>query len=304
VSKRQQPVAAELIGCGSSEMSREYLPRENALMDSMTSIAIVAGRHCRVKQTRHGMMIYNIHDAFIGRSLDLYGEFSFDEVRLFAQLVKPGMTVVDVGANIGAHTLYLAQAVSADGTVWAFEPQRLVFQMLCANLALNEIGNVHALQVGVGSEPGRAHIPAVDFATSGNFGGIALQASGQDEVQIATIDSVKLSACHFIKIDVEGMEGDVIAGARETIGRFRPLLYVENDRRQNSALLIAQLWDLDYRLYWHTPPLFNPDNFYGNPHNAFPGILSLNMLCLPRQTSFTLSGFKEITDPTDWPFAD
>jgi hypothetical protein len=55
-------------------------------------------------------MMFHANDSYIGRSLDLYGEFSEGEIELFKQVVRPGMTVVDVGANIGAHTIYLSKA--------------------------------------------------------------------------------------------------------------------------------------------------------------------------------------------------
>lgn len=97
-----------------------------------------------------------------------------------------------------------------------------------------------------------------------------------------------MAACHFIKIDVEGMEGDVLAGAVETINRFRPALYVENDRKEKSTELIERLLGLDYRLYWHLPPLFNRKNFAGHEEDVFGQIVSVNMLCLPGRLRRTL----------------
>ena len=89
-------------------------------------------------------MLYNFHDLYIGRSLDLYGEYSEGEIDLFGQIVQPGQVVVEVGANIGAHTVFLAHRSGPAARVLAFEPQRIVFQTLCANLALNSITNVDA----------------------------------------------------------------------------------------------------------------------------------------------------------------
>ncbi|MFY9759294.1 MAG: FkbM family methyltransferase [Xanthobacteraceae bacterium] len=212
---------------------------------------LLANGSVRIKRTRHGLMAYNINDLFVGRSLDCYGEYSQGEIRLFAQLAAPGACVVDVGANIGALTLSLAQIVGPRGAVVAIEPQRAVYQLLCANLALNEIGNVRAIQAAAGTEAGQAFVPVTDHSKPGNFGGIELSSEGGERVDVLTVDSLQLPACQFIKIDVEGREQSVIAGATQTIARFRPALYVENDRRHQSADLIRQIREFGYTCYWH-----------------------------------------------------
>jgi FkbM family methyltransferase len=265
------------------------------------SAVLLANGSVRIKQTRHGLMSYNINDIFVGRSLDCYGEYSRGEVELFAQLAPPGGLVLDVGANIGALTLSLARFVGAQGAVVAFEPQRAVYQLLSANLALNEVNNVRAIHAAAGQKAGRTFVPIADHSKPGNFGGIELTDRGGEPVEIMTIDSLQLPACHFIKIDVEGQERSVIAGAAATIARFRPVLYVENDRRPQSPDLIRQLRDLDYACYWHLPPLYMPDNFYGNATNVFPGIVSIDMMCLPKGDGRTVEGMKPVTGPDDWP---
>lgn len=98
--------------------------------------------HVRLRSCRHGVMAWLAADPVIGRALDVYGEFAESENALMVRLVRPGDTVVDVGGNIGTVTLALAERVGAGGQVHVFEPQRLVFQLLCANLALNGITNV------------------------------------------------------------------------------------------------------------------------------------------------------------------
>ncbi len=113
----------------------------------------------RLKTCRHGTMLFNFNDIYIGRSLDLYGEWTEGEVELFQQLIYPGNHVVEAGANVGAHTLFLANAVGPTGHVLAVEPQRLVFQTLCANLALNDIPNVDARQLALGSRQGTTMVP-------------------------------------------------------------------------------------------------------------------------------------------------
>jgi FkbM family methyltransferase len=263
---------------------------------------LLANGNLRIKSTRHGLMAYNIHDIYVGRSLDCYGEYSRGETALFAQLAGAGSIAVDVGANIGALTVPLARIVGPEGFVVAMEPQRAVYQLLCANLALNEIGNVQAIHAAVGRAPGRAFVPVLDQAKAINFGAAEVTGAGGEPVSMISIDSLQLPACHLIKIDVEGQEQSVIAGAATTIARFRPTLYVENDRRHHSADLIRQIQYLDYVPYWHLPPLYSPDNFYGNTTNVFPGIVSIDMLCLPRGDGRKVDGFRPVTGPDDWPF--
>ena len=88
----------------------------------------------------------------------------------------------------------------------------------------------------------------------------------------------------FLKIDVEGFEQQVLMGARQTIARCRPFIYVENDRVEKSKALIECLWGLGYKLWFHMPTLFNPDNFAQNTQNQYGNIVSVNMLAVPLDT--------------------
>lgn len=255
-------------------------------------------QHMRVKRCRHGLMLYNSSDIYIGRSLDLYGEYSNGEADVFEHLLRPGMVALDVGANIGCHTLLMAHLVGPSGAVIAFEPQRVVYQNLCANISLNALTNVHAVNSAVGSVAGSAAIAEIDYAAEGNFGGVALNDSENGErVQIAIIDDLPMAHCHLIKIDVEGMELDVLQGASKTLAQHRPALYIENDRKDKSPDLIAHLLAAGYRPFWHRPPLYNPDNYFANHENAFAELISQNMFCLPREREFEVSGLVEITSP-------
>src|SRR5207249_4297202 len=74
-------------------------------------------------------------------------------------------------------------------------------------------------------------------------------------VPVVRVDDLQLRACHFFKLDVEGMERQALLGAADTVRRFRPLLYVEDDRQDRSAELRACIQGLGYELYVHTPPL-------------------------------------------------
>lgn len=262
----------------------------------------MSGSDTKTLQTRHGPMMALAGDRYITRSLELYGEFSPGESSLFAQLVKPGMTVVEVGANIGAHSVALARSCFP-GALFLFEPQQRVFQILCANLALNGIQNAVAYPEACSDAEGVVVVPALNYGVEGNFGALQVQAEGEGAVGLRTraapLDRLGLAACHLIKIDVEGHEAQVLRGAAETIARCRPLLYVENDRPDRQQEVISLIAAMGYRLYWHLPPLFAPDNFRGGQEDVFAGIVSVNMLCLPAEGGGAIKGVTPI-DPANW----
>lgn len=252
-------------------------------------------RFNEIIDSRYGALIFNKYDLYVGRSLALYKEFSEGEVVLFRQILTPGMVVLDIGANIGAHTLFFSQAVGETGQVHAFEPQRIVFQTLAGNMALNSVTNVFCHQEAVSDAQDILLVPRLDYAVANNFGGLALGAAAEGEPVLAVLlDDLGFPQVDFIKLDVEGMELQALRGANNLIQKCRPYLYVENDRPDRSAALIEHIAGLDYQMVWHRPPLFNPDNFAGNKENAFPGIYSLNMFCVPSEKKMNLHGFEKV----------
>jgi FkbM family methyltransferase len=250
---------------------------------------------------RGGLMLYNRNDIYIGAGLRKYGEFSGEETALFRIIVQPGTTVLDIGANIGAHTVDLSRLVGATGVVHAFEPQRLMFQLLCANVALNSCTNVFTHHAAVGAASDVLLVPSLDPDARHNYGGVSVLDVLQGEpVPVVTIDSLSLDVCQFIKIDVEGMETEALQGAAVTVGRFRPVLYVENDRQARSAELISLIQQYGYRLYWHFPPLYSAENFRSDNENIFGNTVSVNMICIPAEIpQSSLTNLREVSGPTD-----
>jgi len=259
----------------------------------------------RLVDGRHGRFLANPNDIYIGRAIVEYGEFSEIESTLILQFVPEGGTVIEVGANIGAHTVAIARTAGPRGRVHAYEPQPVIFQNLCANLALNNLTNVYAYNKGCGAERSRMTIPDINYAVEGNYGGIAIDAlpadlSGQ-AVDIEPLDELDLTRLDLLKIDAEGMETEILQGAAETVAEFTPILYVENDRVEKSEALITLIQSFGYRLWWHTPALFNPDNWAKNIYNPWPNIVSFNMLCIHQSRPTKITGSQEITEPTAHP---
>ena len=250
-------------------------------------------------ESRYGPMLYPPKDQYVGRSFKEYGEFSQGELDLFTHFIAAGAIVLDIGANIGAHTVPLAQLVGVNGVVVAFEPQPVLHKILCANLVLNSVPNALTYAMALGDCEGECLIPVLDYSQSNNFGGIGMDMVEEGEaVPLGKLDTFELERVDFIKLDVEGFESKVLEGAVDTIARCRPIMYIENDRPGKSAELIQRCFDMGYRLWWHTPPLFSPDNFKGNKENVFPRIVSINMLAIHKDMR-PIEGLKPVLTPED-----
>ena len=145
------------------------LPEASEAARAAAPPPLLRNGHLRIKRCRYGLMLFSANDVYIGRSLDLYGEFGESEVEVFRQLVRPGATVLDIGANIGAHTVALATIVGPQGRVVAIEPQRVIHQMLGANAALNALHHVGGVPGGAGPRRRPGPDPAARLCGRGQF---------------------------------------------------------------------------------------------------------------------------------------
>ena len=247
---------------------------------------------------RYGKMIYNKNDIYIGKSLSIYGEWSEPETFLFSQIVKSGNHVIEVGSNIGSHTIMLSKAVGENGKVYAFEPQRHTFQLLCANLALNEIFNVHAFNQAAGESNKLEKFPIIDPRHPNNFGASSFFERNfpSEEVNVITIDSINIKRLDFLKMDAEGYEMNILFGAKETISNQRPIIFTEylchhgGDRSKEIYNLIHPL---GYKIWYFITPLFNKDNYAGSQENIFNGMWSFDLICIPNEKG-TIEGLVEV----------
>jgi FkbM family methyltransferase len=257
-----------------------------------------------MKKCRYGYMMFNRLDEYIGQSLEQYGEYNGAEGDFLCGLLSPGQTVVEVGANIGTHTTALAKAVGETGKVIAFEPQPGVFQLLCANIAVNNYAQVATMPVAAGAKPRRSRMPRVDYSKPGNFGAVALN-NADDAGDIVTVgrfdDMLQIKSCRLLKVDAGGMELDPLQGGEELIKRHKPILYVENDRKEKSAALISFIMALGYAPYWHMPLLFRKNNFFENENYIFKRerIASINMVCAPPEMKVANMEKLKIDSPDD-----
>lgn len=254
-----------------------------------------------IKKCRYGLFAYNINDKIIGRSLEEYGEWTQPEMNALGSIIQPGDIVLDIGAYIGTHAVFFAQKVAPNGLVYAIEPQRFSFNLLCTNVALNNLLNVICLNKFATDTTKKIKVPLLDPDIEQNFGGLHIEELNQGEpVDTLIIDSLKLPRLRLIKIDVEDGEEKVLEGAKNTIKRCKPVLYVENNTVEGSDKIISQILKLDYRAFWHILDYFQPTNFFGNKINIFKNLQpEANMICFPKEANINLQGFVEVTGVHD-----
>lgn len=146
----------------------------------------------------------------------------------WSMFARPGDTVVDVGANVGDTTVPLARLVGRTGRVYALEPNPLAFDCLLHNVARADVAHqTIALPVGAGGTESYN----VPFCVSPNVGASFIAPGNEDNkgvrIHLITLDSLWLTRCSFLKVDVEGFESHVLDGAKETIARCRPVIQLE-----------------------------------------------------------------------------
>lgn len=215
-------------------------------------------------------------------------------------LIEDGAIVLDCGANVGKHTLNFARYVGDAGQVIAVEPNPETYRNLCDRVNANVNSHrITPMNLAVGAVDSRISFfantrrPALSSA-------IIAQAGPRDhleeiEVSCRSVDDVfsDIPRLDFVKIDVEGFEFEVFKGARETIEKFRPYVFYENNRQQGvnngnyeEDEFLGYFRELDYSVHaangmkldgnsWLAP---GPTNFFAFPREV--GVVALEALML------------------------
>lgn len=220
-----------------------------------------------VASTEHGTLIVNRNDENSNEQYGVYGlgynlletgSFFKGDIDLLKDLVrirkkriagKRPLSIIDCGANIGVHTVELARELADSGNVIAVEAQKHIFYALCGNVAINNCFNVDARNVAVGAEDGIIKIPFIDYGKKSSFGSLELKGSESNEdigqavnyesgyeVPLVRIDSLVPGPVDLIKIDVEGMEAEVVYGGKATLQKYHPVLFVEKIKSNLDGL--------------------------------------------------------------------
>lgn len=178
--------------------------------------------HAVSLRTRQGGFWFDAADQKLTPWIRTHATWEQDVGRLFAAVVRPGMTAVDVGANVGFHSATLSRLVGASGVVHAFEPMPDSLELLRANLWRHTCANVLVHPVAVVDAPGRVTLtPDPEGLSGSHLGaeGVVVDATTLD----AALDG---SRVHVMKIDVEGAEPLVLRGASAVIERSPGLIAI------------------------------------------------------------------------------
>ena len=174
------------------------------------------------------------------------GQF-FEQAALeyMAARLESGAVVIDVGANTGNHAVYFSLFCKASSVV-LFEPNPEAISALTETIAANGLTNVDSSYLGFGLGAGSGRF-AIDAPEGIALGSVSLTPDPAGEVEVKALDGLALPRADLIKIDVEDMELEVLAGAKETIRGTRPLLYVEV-MDNNLAVFLQFVEELDYKI--------------------------------------------------------
>ena len=169
------------------------------------------------------------------------------------ELIQPGMTILDVGANIGETSLMFSRLTGKNGQVFAFEPDPDTFAHLKEHLSINHVDNVNPIQFALGDVPGTFFLGHNANNTAGN----RISDEHGKEITVTTADQfvpgLHLAHIHFIKIDIEGFEVRMLKGAKDTIEKYKPVMFIEavNEfltlQGSSTAELLRLLESMNYK---------------------------------------------------------
>lgn len=175
------------------------------------------------------------------------GTYERAKQRMFADSVRPGAVVFDVGANVGFYTLIAARRSGVAGRVFAFEPLPRNVAFLRRHLQHNRLSNVDVIEAAVSDTAGTATFEVSESPSMGR-----LVASGQLQVPTVTLDQMVLDSelppPDVIKMDIEGGELRALEGARRILAGSRPLIFLATHGRGLRSDCCALLEDLGYHV--------------------------------------------------------
>ena len=176
------------------------------------------------------------------------GWYEIGKRQAFEAEICEGAVVYDIGANVGYYSLMAAVLTGSEGHVYAFEPLPRNLAYLNKHVALNKLEDkITVLDVAVSANNGEA---AFDLGASTSMGHLA--ESGEIKVRQVRLDDLltsgEIQPPDYMKIDVEGAEAEVLAGARTILEKYHPILFLDTHNREAHHATVALLIEMNYEL--------------------------------------------------------
>ena len=224
----------------------------NVLLNCDHGLMIVNRFDCNQEKVGHGQWLLDHGNTSTVEAYNCYD--------CIKDLSEP--VIFDVGANIGTFTTWMSRAFPK-GKIYSFEPQRAVFQMLSGNMAINNLYNVYTYNIGLGKENSKVKFEEPDYFQNNDFGTFSLiqevitkKTKNEIVIQINTLDwfmeYYDIPKIHLLKIDVEGMDLDVLNGGSKTIQKHLPVIFIEHcDNRKtiiDDIKLFLDQYEYNYQI--------------------------------------------------------
>ena len=221
----------------------------------------------------------------------LYGIYEPNILNIIGQYLKKGQIFIDIGANIGQHSMFAASIVGNYGKVYSFEPIPRIYNQILDSVRINKFDNivkVYNLALGENNSVQTLSI------SSKNVGGSSLVGirDGDEKIEVKIIKSndvlLQLKKINLIKTDVEGYEYEALSGIHATLEKHHPIIVLEfngdsyNKNNKNGNKIISLLNNLEYSLYDignYMKKIENKDDFFAS---FISERAQTDILCLPK----------------------
>lgn len=229
-----------------------------------------------VIESIYGKFLLNRHCDFQAEALIKTGkthiEPELENIFVVIDKLSDGCVIIDGGANAGFFSIPVAQRIkNKNGVVIAFEPQREIFNGLAGTVALNDLDNLKVNRMALGAFSGAATLPFIDYSVGQDFGTVSLSIDqeplklydtvvDQKRVESITLDEIGLKRLDFLKLDVEGFELLALRGARNSLNKFRPFIWVEYWKIGSDKIIdeLKYLANYDAKIMDNLNMLFSP----------------------------------------------
>ena len=214
-----------------------------------------------VAETRTGILQYLPDEPMVGDAIGWYGEHLQGQLDLLARIVRPGSTLMEVGAGVGAHAVFLGRMLGEAGHLFVYESRPVPQRILRQNLAVNGVSNVTVMRRELGSRgEGEGSEPTSE-----------------------TLDDLQLERLDWLKVNAGVAALDILAGASETLWRLRPLLFLAAADEQGLHELTERAREFGYRCWRMEAGLFNRENFNRREADIYAGAKAMALLAIPEE---------------------